>query len=276
MGSFLLAVKSSFGFLSTIPVYITEEGFNEFNQRIYLYTFVGFVLGLIIGLFAFIFELMFPSMIGSFLIIVVIYYFTGFNHLDGLADMGDGLTAHGSVEKKISAMKDVSLGIGGAAFCAIAIIALYASILSIKSETAFVTSSSNEAAMIIFASMVVSEIGAKQAMLTIAAFGKPVHDGMGAITIESTTFPRYSAGFIFGASVCIISFWLLGFGIAGLIAFIASVVSALVLLNVSNRHFGGLNGDGIGAANEIGRIVSLVILTLMIKMISGGSEWMLL
>ena len=75
-----------------IPVGITMEGLDELMKRSYLFTFVGAVLGLIIGGFAFVFETIFPPQISAVFIIASIYYLTGLNHLDGLADFGDGAT----------------------------------------------------------------------------------------------------------------------------------------------------------------------------------------
>jgi len=149
MSAFLLAVRSGFGFLSTIPVGITMEGLDELMKRSYLFTFVGAVLGLIIGGLAFVFETIFPPQVSAVFIIVSIYYLTGLNHPDGLADFGDGATAHGSLEKKIGALKDMSLGIGGVAYAAIALIALYASITALQNEAALFSKGVNTAAIVL-------------------------------------------------------------------------------------------------------------------------------
>ncbi len=268
MSSFLLAVRSGFGFLSTIPVGITMEGLDELMKRSYLFTFVGAVLGLIIGGFAFLFETIFPPQISAIFIIVSIYYLTGLNHLDGLSDFGDGATAHGSLEKKIGALKDMSLGIGGVAYAAIALIALYASITALQNEAALFSKGVNTAAIVLI-SMFIAEVSAKQAMLTIAAFGKPIHEGLGSIAINNTNLTKFTIGLLFGAAAC-----MLAFGIFGILALLASIISALVVLNISNRHFGGVNGDCIGTANEIGRIVALMtIVVLMHIVVTKSGTW---
>ncbi|MBN2110236.1 MAG: adenosylcobinamide-GDP ribazoletransferase, partial [Methanosarcinaceae archaeon] len=131
MNAFLLALRSSFGFLSTIPVGITMEGLDEFFKRTYLHLVVGIVLGLLMGAVAYVLMSFVPVSISALLIIAFVYYLTGLNHLDGIADLGDGLTAHGSVEKKLKALKDMSLGIGGVAYAALTIVAFYASLTSL-------------------------------------------------------------------------------------------------------------------------------------------------
>ncbi|HJH29329.1 MAG TPA: adenosylcobinamide-GDP ribazoletransferase [Methanosarcinaceae archaeon] len=268
MSSFLLAVRSGFGFLSTIPVGITMEGLDELMKRSYLFTFVGAVLGLIIGGFAFLFETIFPPQISAVFIIVSIYYLTGLNHLDGLSDFGDGATAHGSLEKKIGALKDMSLGIGGVAYATISLIALYASITALQNEAALFSKGVNTAAIVLI-SMFIAEVSAKQAMLTIAAFGKPIHEGLGSIAINNTNLTKFTIGLLFGAAAC-----MLAFGIFGILALLTAIISALVVLNISNRHFGGINGDCIGTANEIGRIVALMtIVVLMHIVVTKYDTW---
>jgi adenosylcobinamide-GDP ribazoletransferase len=100
MNSYLLAFKSGFGFLSTIPVGISMEGIDELMKKIYFYPIVGAVLGLLIGAVAYIGQVVFPGPVLAALIMGFIYYITGFNHLDGVTDIGDGFMAHGSFEKK--------------------------------------------------------------------------------------------------------------------------------------------------------------------------------
>jgi adenosylcobinamide-GDP ribazoletransferase len=280
MNSYLLAFKSGFGFLSTIPVGISMEGIDELMKKIYFYPIVGAVLGLLIGAIAYIGQVIFPGPILAALIMGFVYYITGFNHLDGVTDMGDGFMAHGSLEKKIKALKDTTLGTGGVAFCMLLLLTLYGSIRAVQEEGSAVFGSNLPVLM--FVSMFIAEVSAKQSMLTIAAFGKPIppqekqaYPGLGTMTINGATRKNFLIGFVFGAIVCF-----LPFGLIGLLPYLGACTSALVLLNRSNAHFGGLNGDGIGTANEIGRVTALIILAVILKLSlngnMGGLEWMLL
>ena len=276
MRSFLLALRSGFGFLSTIPVGLTMEGLDEFFKRTYLHIVVGAVLGLLMGVFSFLSMMTLPQQISAIVIVIFVYYLTGLNHLDGLADFGDGVTAHGSVEKKIRALKDVALGIGGVGFCTMGILAFYSSIASLQSEALlWADNSMRTAAAILFSSMLIAEVSAMQCMLTIAAFGKSIHEGLGSILVQNTTFPKYVVGLL--GSVVICSLALLPFGIwyCGIIALIASIISAFLVLNISNRHFGGMNGDVIGTSNEVGRTIALIMIVLVLSYHNGGIPWML-
>ncbi len=264
MNSFLLALRSGFGFLSTIPVGITMEGLDEFFKRTYLHLVVGIVIGLLMGAVAYMLVYLLPMPIAAILIIAFVYYLTGLNHLDGIGDLGDGLTAHGSVEKKLKALKDMSLGIGGVVYASITVIAFYAVLISLHGEATMVYRNVADVAGIFFFAMLVSEISAMQSMLTIAAFGKPLHEGLGSILVNQTTIPKYLAGFTIGIIACIVSSFYFGLLIAGVLAFLVAILSSFVLLNISKRHFGGVNGDVIGASNEVGRLVSLIVIIIVI------------
>ncbi len=254
MKNFLSAIRNGFGFLSTIPVGITMEGIENLMKHIYLFPIIGAVIGIIISIIGFAASTIFPQYVVSFFIIVSIYYFTGFNHIDGLADFGDGIAAHGTKEKKISAMRDTAIGTGGVIFCTILLIGIFISLVSIQEIDKF---------MLLPYSLIVAEISAKQAMVTLAAFGRKLHGGFGAITIENTQMSDFLIGIVFSGIVSIVFL-----GLIGLEAFIVSQLASLLVLNTANRHFGGVSGDVIGAANEIGRLAVLLYI--------GGLGWMLL
>ncbi len=280
MNSYLLAFKSGFGFLSTIPVGISMEGIDELMKKIYFYPVVGAILGLLIGAAAYIGQAVLPDTVIAALIMVLTYYLTGFNHLDGVTDIGDGFMAHGSPEKKIKALKDTNLGTGGVSSCILLLLMFYASIRAVQAEG--IVTFGPGLPLLMFLTLFIAEVSAKQSMLTIAAFGKPIppqgdqaYPGLGSMTIDGATKKNFIIGFVFGAVVCF-----LAMGFIGLLPYLAACGSALVLLNRSYAHFGGLNGDGIGMANEIGRVVALVTIAVILKLSingnPGGFEWTLL
>ncbi|HEX7575713.1 MAG TPA: adenosylcobinamide-GDP ribazoletransferase, partial [Candidatus Methanoperedens sp.] len=49
MRQFLSALRSGFGFLSTIPVGISKEGIENLMKHIYLFPVVGAVIGIILA-----------------------------------------------------------------------------------------------------------------------------------------------------------------------------------------------------------------------------------
>lgn len=255
MRLFFQALRNGFGFLSTIPVGITMEGIENLMKHIYLFPIVGSVIGIILAILASIMALLsVPSFMTAFFIIILIYYLTGFNHIDALADFGDGVAAHGTREKKISAMRDTAIGTGGMVFCTVTLLGIFISLLSIQEL--------NTNLLFPYA-LIAAETSAKQSMVTLAAFGRSLHGGFGAMTIENTMPSDMIIGTIFSVIVC---YALLG--TTGIEAFIVSQLSGLLVLNTANRHFGGVSGDVVGASNEIGRLAALLYI--------GGAGWMLL
>ena len=111
MKELLFALKSGFGWLSTIPVGISMDGVEALMKHVYVFPVVGLVLGGILGVTAYIATNALPANLVAILAIVAIYKLCGINHIDGLADFGDGVIAHGTQEKKVQAMKDVNLGL---------------------------------------------------------------------------------------------------------------------------------------------------------------------
>ncbi len=250
MSELFSALRSGFGFLTTIPVGITMEGIEKLMKHIYLFPVVGAFLGIIFAAAGFASLIIFPPVLASLVIIISIYYFTGFNHIDGLADFGDGIAAHGSREKKIAAMRDTAVGTGGIIFCMLAILGLFSSIFFIAENRMFFP-----------LALLAAETSAKQSMVTVAAFGRSIHKGFGAMTVENTKKSDFIAGMAFSGAVCYLSLGLPGIG-----ALMASQFAGLFVLNTANRHFGGVSGDVVGASNEIGRLAALLLL--------GGLAWM--
>jgi len=249
------AIRSGFGFLTTIPVGISMEGIENLMKHIYLFPVIGSIVGIIIGGIGYASSKVLHPLMVSVVIIISIYYLTGINHLDGLADFGDGAVAHATREEKIAAMKDTALGTGGLIFCMSMILGVFASLYTIAESNVF------ESNAFLPYVLIVAEISAKQSMVTIAVFGKRIYEGFGAITVENAKLSDLIIGMIFSS---IVSYFLLG--IKGLLALLFSQLFMGLLLYTANRNFGGVNGDVVGASNEIGRMVALFFM--------GGMVWM--
>jgi adenosylcobinamide-GDP ribazoletransferase len=215
------------------------EGVEALMRHVYVFPLVGLFLGGVFGGSAYILSKIFPAALMSVLIIVIIYKLCGINHLDGLADFGDGIIAHGPQEKKVSAMKDLNLGTGGVSFIVIILLAQFAIVYSLTS-------------LLLPLALFVAEISAKQSMIAFAAFSTSLQKGFGQIMIERTGIKEFAIGLAISAAASYAALGLLGLAILA-----ASQLAALYIVNVARRNFGGATGDGIGATNEICRAVAL-------------------
>jgi adenosylcobinamide-GDP ribazoletransferase len=249
----LFALKSGFGWLSTIPVGISMEGIEALMRHVYVFPLVGLALGAILGAVAYIAGQALPANLVAVVVIVAIYKLCGINHIDGLADFGDGVIAHGSQEKKVHAMKDVSLGTGGGVFIAVILLAAFAVISDFPQK-------------LLPVALLVAEVSAKEAMICFAAFSVSLQKGFGQIMIERTGMRQFLIGLIISAILCVAAL-----GLLGLAALLAAQAAALYMVLVAKRNFGGATGDGIGATNEVARVGALAAaLTL-----GGVLPWML-
>lgn len=215
------------------------EGIEALMRHPYVFTFVGLVLGALFGAAAAIAGMAVPSSLVAILVIIAIYKLCGINHLDGLADFGDGVIAHGSVEKKIQAMKDVNIGTGGVAFVAVMLLSMFAII-------------SNTPQGLLPLALIAAEVSAKQSMIAFAAFSESLQKGFGQIMIERTGKREFLIGLAISAALCAAAL-----GPLGLAMLAASQIAALYMVRVARRNFGGATGDGIGATNEVSRVVAL-------------------
>lgn len=253
MKDLAFALKSGFGWLSTIPVGISMEGIEALMRHVYVFPLVGLVLGAILGAAAYIAGQVLPVQLVAVVVIVAIYKLCGINHIDGLADFGDGVIAHGSREKKVAAMKDVNLGTGGAVFIAVILLACFATVSGISAK-------------LLPLALLVAEVSAKEAMIAFAAFSVSLQKGFGQIMIERTGARQFFIGLLISAILCAAALGPLGIAILA-----TAQVAAFYMVIVARRNFGGATGDGIGATNEVCRVVALAAAMTL----GGGVPWML-
>jgi len=216
------------------------EGVEALMKHVYVFPVVGLALGALIGAAAYIAALALPANLVAVVVILAIYKLCGINHIDGLADFGDGVVAHGTLEKKVQAMKDVSLGTGGAVFIIVLLLATFA-VVSDTSRT------------LLPLAMLAAEVSAKESMIAFAAFSRSLQKGFGQIMIERTGPKQFIIGLIISAAVCAAAL-----GPLGLAMLAVSQAAALYMVMVARRNFGGATGDGIGATNEVCRLMALV------------------
>ena len=234
------------------------EGVEALMRHVYVFPLVGLVLGGIFAMVAFLSSLLLPANLTAIVVVVAIYWVCGINHLDGLADFGDGMIAHGSLEKKIQAMKDVHLGTGGGLFITLILLCNF-------------TVTSSLPSYLLPLALVVGEVSAKQSMITFAAFSKSLQKGFGQIMIERTSRKEFLIGLGISAFLCAAILGLLGLAVLAV-----SSAAACTMVEVARRNFGGATGDGIGATNEICRAVSLAAALVLgaLLPLGGVLNWM--
>jgi adenosylcobinamide-GDP ribazoletransferase len=100
----------AFGFLTRLPMPQVTAGPNDFAQAIRVYPLVGLVVGMLVAGAGWAGSLIDPW-IGAGAALLVWIAVTGALHLDGLADLADGLgAAHGDRTRLLAVMADPHIG----------------------------------------------------------------------------------------------------------------------------------------------------------------------
>jgi len=244
-------VKSLFSFLTILTPTMDEDCFTNAAKVMFLFPFVGAFIGLLAGLFGWVTSQFLPSLVVGALVLGFLLLITGVHHTDGLLDFGDGVMAHGSAERKIEIMHDQLTGAGGLSLGIMTILITAFSIAELNTN-------------IIIPSIVVAEVSAKLSMVIGAWAGKAAHQGMASSFLRAMHDKKGTArlviALVISLGIALPLLWL-----AGVVTLLAAILTGLIMVGVSHRHFKGVTGDVLGATNELARMVSLITLLAMIR-----------
>ncbi|WP_295610276.1 adenosylcobinamide-GDP ribazoletransferase [uncultured Methanobrevibacter sp.] len=186
--------------------------------------------------------------LNSFFTAAIVYAFlmiiTGYNHLDGVMDMADGVMVHGPPEKKIRIMKDPSVGAGGVATLFLVASLTIAGLYSILDYNFIL-------------GIIICEMTAKTSLLTTALLSKPLTPGIGSYFMKETNVSNYLVSILIIAVIAL----LLG-NFVGLMGVMGAIVSGLLIAVIARRNFVLANGDVLGMSNEVGRLFSLLFMSV--------------
>jgi len=235
----------SFSTILPLNIHTTIEEMASFT---WIWPIIGGLIGIIVGTFGFLIADLFhlPILIAAALIYSFSIWFTGFHHLDGLIDFGDGMMVHGSPEKKIDVMRDKRIGTGGIAYLLMVGLITFAAIGS-------------SPLVLIFYVLLISEIAAKMGIVTCATFSKAFPDGTGRPFIESMNIKKLLLSFIISLAL-----GFLIFNTIGIVGVTMGLLSGAMIAFVSKKSFIWATGDILGTSNEVARMLALVIMVTLI------------
>ena len=243
-------LKNSIAFLTILPVGMDSDGPTQAASYMPLFPLIGAALGLVAGITVWALEFVLPQLPSAMIGLGLLLLINGVQRMDGLLDFGDGLMFHGSKSGKLKVMRDPTTGAGGLVLGLIVLLTTGFSIAAIPSKLIVLT-------------FIGCEACAMFAMVFATASGKSAHKGMNTVFVEAMHRRpglRLTASFLI---VLAVSFLALRF--TGLIIILGSMITALGMVEVSNRNFGGLTGDVLGATSEIARAVSVLLVLVFLK-----------
>jgi len=249
------SLKLLLSFFTVIPVRHTGS-LSEVASHLALIPIIGAIYGLLAGVSLAGMELLLPSFPSAVLVLFAVNVLNGFLHMDGLIDFGDGLTAIGGKDEKLRAMKDTHIGAGGASVA----------IMTVVTSIALYGSISQRYALL---SAFTAEVMCMNSMLACAHAGKPRGSGLGSLFVENISLRTLTVSsllstalitLLFAASARFLSISA-SYELSPLIpvSLTLSIVVGFFIASLSNRVFGCVTGDVLGACHELSRIPILIV-----------------
>jgi adenosylcobinamide-GDP ribazoletransferase len=244
MRLYLIALQ----FLTIIPIPFPlrfEE--RDLGRSMALFPLVGLTLGAILVGADFILTPWLPRVVNDLLLVAILSSVTGCLHLDGLADVCDGLAVRGDRERFLAVMKDSRIGAVGVVGLVLGLLLKYQTLLNIPIQY-------KREALLLFplaarCSQLLMTVGARRAR----------GDGLGSLFIDS-------AGIRQLVSACVITLgcaWFF-FGVQGLMVIATLWLFTWGMRRYFIRRLGGISGDIIGFASELNEIFCLLLLLVFI------------
>ena len=240
-------VQAVVSFLTIIPACRTLSSIdiNYIASRMYLFPIGGAIIGIMVGGLAYIISFYLPPLLVGFIVAAVLIIITGLTHTDALADFADGVMAKGGKEAKHRAMCDPAVGSAG-------VVAL---VLYISGIIIVLSSFTNSVKLL--TSIITSEVIAKYVMVLQAYNGLSAWEGFSSPFTKAMKDKRKFVA----ATGMMLPFVCFATGLTGLISLGTSLVITMVIYYFSNKNFGGISGDVMGASNEIIRLSSLIVIS---------------
>ncbi len=269
------ALKAMVSFFTIWQQDITQEDMDAMEKDFHLAPLVGLFFGAVLVALMAVMTVLHLSygfgspMIYAIFCLATVWIGSKFIHFDGLTDFGDGMIVSGAREDHVRALKDTLVGAGGIGV-AITVVLLSFSAYSFAALS-----------LIVLAPLV--EVLVKNAMVVAAAFGEP-GNGMAGRQVAMTTNDSavrsivltLVLGIVLAFATLAVQEWILGLygkpayleweGVlaAFFIGLAASVAVGHIMASKANSTFGMVNGDILGATNEICRPVAMIVMALVL------------
>ncbi|MCW4010257.1 MAG: adenosylcobinamide-GDP ribazoletransferase [Candidatus Bathyarchaeota archaeon] len=250
-------------FLTVIPLGETEDFVFASARNMFLFPLVGGLIGvlgagyflgssLIIGyLLAAASSVLhvsawwLPRILPAAMTLAFLLVLTGFQHFDGLIDLGNAIGVRKVEDRREIAHRWVVTYKG-------AFLALFVELSAVAGLFLLDWN-------VAWRALILAEVAAKLAMVTIVWRGKPAHQGLGARFIE---YAKRNLNIAAYALAAVLGFALLGW--AGLLVIAAAAAFGWFMVQVAKGTFGGVSGDMIGATNESARALALVLVAAVL------------
>lgn len=248
-------LAAAISFLTLLPVSRKARSSEEMVRAVPWFPVVGAGVGLIGGAVFSAALTIFPPLIAGALAVTATVIVTGALHEDGLSDTADALGGCNS-ERRLEIMKDSRIGTYGAAALVLSIIIR---VVAVSTLAAW------EGVAALVAAHSSSRAGA---VVLMRSTGYARDEGLGASFATGLSRDRV---LVSGVIAIIIGSAMLGPWMA---IVVVAVAATSTLVGVGARKlFGGLTGDVLGAAQQLGELASLLVVVGAIEAGAGIPWW---
>ncbi len=237
-------------FLTIIPLpFKFEWRKNDLGRSIALFPLAGVTIG---GLLAGLNWLITPLLsrpLADAVLITALAAMTGALHLDGLADVCDGIAARGGRERFLTVMKDSNVGAIGAVGLVLGLLLKWQAMVALPAELKW-------QGLLLFCTI------SRFSQVQTIVFGKKARqDGLGSSMIEGAGSISLLIAVAITATIC----WLL-LGTKGIILLVAAMLLSSLVRIWFTAKIGGISGDVIGCINELVEIKTLILIPVLLKL----------
>ena len=278
------AIKCMLSFFTIIRINVDEKDMEAMDQNFWLAP----VIGLITGIVGFIACLIF-AVAGLSVILVPcvalasVYIFTKFLHFDGLADFGDGIVvSSASQEDHVRALKDSRVGAGGLGVALTVV--LLTLVAYMEFDNMFASIIHWRFMMGVPMAVLSVEVLVKYSQVVAASFGNP-GNGMASNQVRNSDMNSFILSsvltLILLAITTVIGWAMIRYSCVGavgipgwevgllfVVGFGMAILVGLGMARYANKTFGFVNGDILGATNEISRCAMLLTVLLIAGLIA--------
>jgi adenosylcobinamide-GDP ribazoletransferase len=262
------ALKAAFSMFTIVPLEVEGEDVVALSHKLWMITIVGAFYGLLAGAVFTAVGYVTSYLVGGVVAFLLVQWMNRFLHFDGLSDLGDGLVCTGTLDKKLAAMKDSHTGAGGMGYALMFTAMTLAAYASVPLYAVF---------FMPFAAEVLSRL----AMVACASGGRSTKEGLGGIFVRNVTsgavLVAFIIAFVFTAAAALLPYpvpmwtafdsatlaWFYTMPVALLLFGMLAVLIGRATARVAMRNFGVVNGDILGATNEMARALLLVVMLVV-------------
>ncbi len=242
-------VRTAGAFLTIFP---TARGLamppERLGRSMAFFPAIGLVIGLGLVVINWALGALLPRPVLDCLLILLLIAATGALHLDGIADLIDGLAGGKDREGVLRIMKDSRVGAIGVVGLVMVLLLKYLSLYNVPPEY--------KSAALIF-----MPCAGRWIQVVLAAFCRYVRPegGTGGAFVDYTG----EREFLIATATLLLAGVVL-FGLSGIFLIFLLGLATMVLIRYFEARLGGVTGDVLGAATEIVEVLSLLLILAVI------------